>query len=646
MKKSILYFVVLLFFLVAHAAKAQAYLQKRADYFYGQFEFAKAIEAYQKMVVADIQSSHAHKRLADCHMYLRDYKRAIPHLNAIIDSPDIEVEYYFKYAMALQSAGDSKTAKSYFLKYKKYAKNDSRVKRFLKDGDLANVAFNSRERYEIWPVDFNSPQSDFGAFVYENKLYFSSAREESQGDIYGWNGESWLDIFYVNTEGNTKQAVPVLGNINTKLHESSLVYTADSTVVYFTRNNYYRNKERNSKSNENLLKIYRAKWTRDGWVVNKSLPINSDHYSTGHPFVSPDGKRLYYTSNRPGGYGGTDIYYSELGSRGKIGRSINVGPKINTEGDEMFPFINAEGTLFFSSDGHLGYGQLDVFAAITNNKKEVVSVVNQGQPLNSTADDFAYYSYDNGLRGYVSSNREGGMGGDDIYHFKFVPSLMMEGYVSDAINDKVLDSVEVSLFELGKSKPINFMTTGKNGYFSFFIDRRKSYNLEAIRRTHPIKVVYFNTHQVSDRENRLRKDFQLEPVLNVKVLADLDKIYFDFNKSNIRPDAAKELDKVVKLMIETYPEMVIRLESHTDPIGSHSYNDALSQRRAASTYNYLIKQGIDASRILSYKGFGKRKPINDCTSKKDCSDEELELNRRTEFPIVKLTNTDTIEHEN
>ena len=279
---------------------------------------------------------------------------------------------------------------------------------------------------------------------------------------------------------------------------------------------------------------------------------------------------------------------------------------------------------------------VDVFSTISNEDGEIVDVINLGTPINSSSDDFGYYGLPNGIDGYVSSNREGGMGGDDIYKFKFTPALDVEGFVIDGVNEQPLDSVHIKLFDQKTNTLVAQTITDEKGYYRFPINRKTTYMIEAVRKTHPHKNIYFNTSGTPNVQKIVRQDIVLEPVLDLKLLADLNKIYFDFNKSDIRPDAALELDKVVRVMTKTYPDMIIKLEAHTDPVGSHNYNDGLSQRRAKSTYEYLIENGISEDRILSYKGFGKRMPINQCTSKKDCSPEELELNRRTEFPIAQI----------
>ncbi len=632
----------------ALSLNAQSIVQKRADRLFYKFAYAKAIPEYEKMIDGK-NALHAHQRLAKCHLFLRDFEKALPHFEQFIHEPETPTNYYFEYAMALKSNGQKKEAFKWLKRYEKLHKKDTRVKKFLKDGNLASVVFNSQEQYELEPVHFNTEYSEFGAFIFDGQLYFSSSRrEKSSESTYGWNDEPWLDIFQI-TEGSTTEVPRKFeGEINSKLHESSMVFSTDyknDTIIYFTRSNYFNDKEsfstrRTADRNiekQNNLKIFRADKVDGEWKVTRGLKTNADHYSNGHPSVNSNRTLLYFASDKPGGYGGTDIYYCKIHPRGGVGQPINMGPIVNTPGNEMFPYINNEGQLFFSSDGHVGYGQLDVFATVADANGAVTEVVNLGKPLNSEKDDFGYYALDNGIDGYVSSNRKGGKGSDDIYKFSLTPPLELEGTVTDAVNLQTLDSVQISLYDQVTGNLLNRVITDENGRYEMSIDRHSAYMIEAVRITHPHKHVYFNTSTTPRATKRIFKDIQLEPVLDLKILADLNKIYFDFDKSNIRPDAARELDKVVKLMTETYPEMIIRLESHTDPVGSHAYNDNLSEARAKSTYDYLIANGVLKSQILSRKGYGKRKPINDCTGKEDCSAEELELNRRTEFPIIQLS---------
>ena len=652
MKKSYNILVLLACLLCFVSTFAQSGLRKDADLSFYQFAYAKAIPKYEKLALKENHSNHAFKRLAECYLMLRDFEKALPYFDRFIHDEGIAPDFYFKYGMALKSAGQDKEALKWLKRYKKLAKNDARIKKYLKEGNYASILFNSRDSYELEQVDFNTKYNEFGTSYHDGKIYFSSGRlDEKSENIYDWNNEAWLDIYFI--EENNNKAVPqkISGEINSKYHESSLVFSTNhknDTVIYFTRNNYFQKKEGFHTKKEDLkieslnnLKIYRAENIDGEWKVTRNLKMNADHYSSGHPSVNTERTYLFFASDKPGGYGGTDIYYAKIHERGGIGQPVNAGPVVNTAGNEMFPFINNEGQLFFSSDGHPGFGQLDVFAAVLDSVGvfEFKDVINLGKPMNSEKDDFGFFAHDNGIDGYISSNREGGQGGDDIYKFKFYPSLRVEGRVSDAINMQPLASVKISLYDQQTKELVGETYTDAYGNYEMFIDRKRNFMIEAARITHPKKHIFFNTYETPRSERVVNQNIFLDPVLDVKVLAGLNKIYFDFNKHDIRPDAAEELDKVVKLMTETYPDMIIKLESHTDPVGSHAYNDNLSERRAKSTYEYLIANGVPRHHIISYKGYGKRSLFNDCTGKNDCSPEELELNRRTEFPIIQIKGT-------
>ncbi len=656
MRSKSLFVITCVVLLATSFLTAQSVVQKKADIMFSKFSYAKAIPLYEEMLVKDDNAFHALQRLAESYLLLRDFEKSIPYFERFIESRETPSNYYFKYGMALKSIGKEKEALYWLKRYKKLNKNDKRVKQFLKDGNLASVVFNSRERYEVEPVHFNSEYNDFGAIEFNGRIYFSSSRStKEKANLYEWDNQPWLDIYYVEEDNDAFSGrmsdfgvMPFDDAINSEYHESSLAFSTDyknDTIIYFTRNNYFQNKtgfyeikhkEEKLVEKRNNLKIYKAEKVDGNWEVTRNLKLNADHYSTGHPSVNPNRTKLYFASDRPGGYGGTDIYYCDIHPRGGVGKAVNAGPIVNTAGNEMFPFVNNEGKLFFSSDGHVGFGQLDVFATVTNEEDAIMDIINLGKPINSEKDDFAFYSNEDGTKGYISSNRKGGKGGDDIYKFDFTPSLYLEGYVYDAVNDLPLDSVLIQLTKDNGDTFIKETTTDKNGYYRMFVNRNMDYTLSLTRRTHPNKMVDLSTFNLPRTQKKVVRDIYMEPVMDVKVLAGLNKIYFDFDKSNIRPDAARELDKVVNLMLVTYPYMTIKLEAHTDPVGSHQYNDKLSEARAKSTYDYLIKNGIPKERILSYKGFGKRRPVNNCKTKWDCPAKVLELNRRTEFPIINI----------
>ena len=299
------------------------------------------------------------------------------------------------------------------------------------------------------------------------------------------------------------------------------------------------------------------------------------------------------------------------------------------------PFINNEGSLFFSSDGHVGLGLLDIFGTIANETGEIVDVINLGVPVNSSKDDFSFTMNSDGLSGYFASNRSGGMGDDDIYAYNRIPLLNVEGTVTDVINNKPVPNAIITLLD-GSGKQIAYMETDEEGYYEINIDRNVDYKITASQKKYENDSKSFTSKGIEDTITTITVDLQLTPVRDVPILADLGIIYFDFDKHNIRPDAALELDKIVKLMNEDYLGMVIRIESHTDSRGTLSYNDKLSIDRANSTYEYLIENGVDAARITAHEGFGERRLTNGCDGSVDCEENKHQLNRRTEFIIIKM----------
>ncbi len=289
----------------------------------------------------------------------------------------------------------------------------------------------------------------------------------------------------------------------------------------------------------------------------------------------------------------------------------------------------------FSSDGHVGLGLLDIFGTIKGENDEIVDVINLGIPVNSNKDDFSFSMNPNGITGYFASNRPGGRGDDDIYAYHRVPTLQVEGVVTDAINTKPIPNSIITLYD-DKDNKIAYMETDENGFYQINIDRNKDYKIVASQNKYIDDYRKFNSKNIQTELITIHANLLLNPVPNVVKLAELNTIYFDFNKFNIRKDAALELDKIVNLMQNQYPEMVIRIESHTDSRGKLSYNDKLSIDRANSTYDYLISKGIDPSRITAHEGFGERRLTNGCEDGAKCEEEDHQLNRRTQFIVVKM----------
>ncbi len=377
------------------------------------------------------------------------------------------------------------------------------------------------------------------------------------------------------------------------------------------------------------------------WTNISEVPFNSEEYSVGQPALSADGKKLYFVSDMPGSIGGTDIFVVDILEGNSFSEPKNLGIGINTSGREMFPFLTKE-KIYFSSDGHLGLGGLDVFESkLVDTFKEPV---NLGKPLNSNKDDFAYIVDERTRRGYVSSNREGGVGDDDIYSFERVEEKCeqtVKGTVTRKANAMAIVDVKVSLLN-NAGDIIEETTTDAYGAFSF----KNVLNCETQYKIKILKIGFnpgeqdFSTTDELDKENNV--PMIIEKELNKLIVREngvlkikIDDIYFDLNKAAIRPDAAQELDKIVEVMKE-YPKMVIKIESHTDSRGSDRYNEVLSDKRANSTGEYIISQGIESNRIESSIGYGEQQILNKCINGVRCTNAEHDINRRSEFIIVKL----------
>jgi outer membrane protein OmpA-like peptidoglycan-associated protein len=571
---------------------------------------------------------------------LRQPENALPIYEKVVQQPNVPSEYYMYFEQTLRANGQYEASKEWMKKYSDAGnQEDTRVKRFFENEDLASGIFNAREKNFLKKVNFNSKFNDFGAVVLNDQIVFTSSSDEgvSVKRLYAWDGQPLLDMYQVPLESvSTANSKKVEGDINTIHHDGPATFNAEGTKMYFSRNNYHDSKKITNSKGVMLMGIYSADLVDGKWTNVKPSNLNNANYIVYHPSLSQDGKKLYFSSDMPGGIGGTDIYVSDVNADGSLGTPKNLGNIVNTEGNESFPFIHsAEGTLFFSSDDHVGAGLLDIFAAVKDQNDNIVNVINLGEPINSEKDDFAYYLSPDGLNGYISSNRDGGMGGDDIYAFTRIPPLTLKGRIFDAINGEPVAGAKVVLARKN-GEEIAYFITEADGAYEHLIDRDKEFVLKGSKAKYQDVQKEFNSFGLEkERELIVDLNIPMSPIEDVVILADLETIYFDLDKSNIRPDAAKELDKVVALM-NRYPAMEIRLESHTDSRADDRYNMKLSDRRAKSTYNYIISKGIDAKRIPKYEGFGESQLVNKCSNGVKCTKEEHQLNRRTEFIILKM----------
>ncbi|WP_232333096.1 OmpA family protein [Mariniflexile maritimum] len=632
------YILVCITIMLSVSVFSQQGKQKRADTLFNKFSFVKAAEVYKELIANKYNEDYATRKLADCYALLRDPKNASRYYKKVVAQEKVPIEYYYSYAQSLRGIKDYKESEVWLQRFKDSGgvvnAND-----FSKDANFITSIFNAKQQYFLDKVYFNSKFSDFGAFEQNGKVYFTSSRDEGVAikRLYGWNEQPFLDVYVTDakTKRNVDHSAKLKGDVNSIYHDGPVTITKDGRTMYFSRNNYKDQIEAKDKKGLTNMKIYRATLRDSIWTDVEDLSINSDEFSTQHAALNVDDTKLYFASDRPGGHGGSDIWVVNIYPDGSLRDLQNLGSVVNTESAEGFPFINNEGTLFFSSDGHTGLGLLDIFGTIKGENDEIVDVINLGVPVNSNKDDFSFTMNPNGITGYFASNRQGGRGDDDIYAFHRVPTLQVEGVVTDAINTKPVANSLITLFD-DKGNKIADMVTDENGFYQINIDRNKDYKIVAGQNKYIDDYRNFTSKHLQTELTTIKANLLLNPKPDVVKLAELNTIYFDYDKHNIRKDAALELDKIVKLMNVDYPEMVIRIESHTDSRGALSYNDKLSIDRANSTYEYLISKGIKPERITAHEGFGERRLTNGCEDGAKCEETDHQLNRRTQFIVVKM----------
>ena len=604
---------------------------KKADRLYDRLQFVKAAEEYLKLSDSELNSDYVITKLANCYYNLFETSEAEKWFKKIVNkNPDAELIY--KYSQMLKANGKYKESNLWMNKFSDMKPYDSRAVSFKNTPNYIDKIINKGKRFNIQNLKINSEYSDFGATIYKNKLYFVSSRnEKATSRNYGWNDEPFLDIFSstINDKGSHLPA-DLFDELNSKFHEGIVSFTPDGNTAYFTRESYYEDEYQKDSLNNtkySQLYIYKATKLEDSWDTFESLEINDVNFSNKNPMVSPDGKHLYFSSNMPGGFGLYDLYKAEIKDDGSLGKAENLGQKINTEGQEAFPFITGENMIYFSSDGHLGLGGLDVFYSKNVDDKWSNSK-NVGIPVNSGADDFAFMIKEE--NGYVSSNRTGGVGKDDIYALKKIRplcDLLLETVVLDSKTNNPIETALTSVSD-GVGTINNSKTTNEKGLVEFMIECENDLKFVVSKEGYESKILDIKLLDIDPPLLEVMLDPIEELIVEEKV--ELSPIYFEFDKFNITNEGAFELDKLVAIM-QKYPEMKIRVEAHTDNRGPSSYNLKLSENRAKSTAQYVISKGIDENRI-SGVGKGENEPVIECSG--SCSNEDHRTNRRSEFIIL------------
>ncbi len=624
-----------------------------ADRYFKEFAYKKTADMYLDIQEGGDNSYLVLSRLADSYYFNSDFEKAVPWYKKLMDTyaKEATATHMFRYAQSLRSTGNVADSDLWLLKIEDVERDDSRPRALVKNSDYFTEYSSTNDTFiNIHNVSSNTKYSDFGGFIYEDRFYYASTKplvpdeELRSKDLYKWNDQPYLNLYrtYLVKLNNNKildvEKSDRLESIGTQYHESNAIITKDGRTMYFTRDNYNGRSLQGDKKNISHLKIYKAKRKGKDWTNIEELPFNSDAYSIGHPALSPDEKTLYFVSDMPYGYGETDIYKVRIYEEDVYGKPVNLGKEINTEGREMFPFVGSDGTLYFSSDGHLGLGALDVFESkLADN--EYTKPINLEKPVNSSRDDFGFVINRERSHGFFSSNRTGGKGDDDIYSFTI--HSCKEDITGIVTNVKTGNPISGALVRLVDSsgEPVLKQVTKSDGRYSFKrIDCKQSFTVAAS------KDDYRNDQKATATLNIDKKvittNLALESLIVDAVGGEsqivIHPIYFDFDLYNIRQDSRYELEHIISVL-KNHPDMVIRIESHTDSRGTKVYNRTLSSNRAKATKQYLISRGIPASRIDSAVGYGEDQLLNNCddANQSRCTEEEHQRNRRSYFYIVR-----------
>ncbi|NOT74998.1 MAG: OmpA family protein [Cyclobacteriaceae bacterium] len=733
--------------------KAQSFTMKVANKDFENMRYMEAITWYEQILKKDRRNHEAKVKLAECYRKMNDIKNAMRIYSDLAQDENPDAVSVWHYAQALASNEQYEEAAKWYENYAVLLPDDPNGKKFALAMHNINQFYQDSSKYNLkYAASINTWQSEFGPVYVKNGLAFLSNRQQEHAikHVSEYDESAFLDWYFVTdtaalyTELN-KEVVSYIVNtgknahdadtyttsndtntpghygtafmfdsvryhyekvakiirfedLNKKFHEGPAAVFKSGDTLIMTRNNTYTLAASGKKVSQQALFMT---FVKDMKLSSEQilLPFNASSYSSGHPALTPDNKQLYFVSNRPGGKGGTDIYVVAF-NKGRWSKPVNV-EEVNTSGDEMFPFIDEAGNLYFSSDGRPGLGGLDIFKAPIK-KGRIGAITNMGAPFNSSKDDFSI-TWDKYLkRGFFSSNRKRGFADDDIYSFQQnCQSVVVVAY--DSITNLPMDSVKVvagdmeaytdrdgrasfcmnpgdNSFKAGKEtyedrtvtsdrrevpmplSPLHFelagvvrseedkqpmenvnvrlidasgstireITTSRNGSYKFKLDLNSTYTVVAARKNCGLNSVDFTTVGLK-RSKVLNGDLTM---ICIGDIIKIENIYYDLNKFNIRADAQPELNKLAELMWK-YPDMRIELRSHTDSRSSYDFNMKLSANRADAAVQYLASKGIIPSRMRA-AGYGESLPVNKCRDGVKCSEEQYQMNRRTEFKVLSI----------
>lgn len=643
--------VSLLLLVIFTGCKPVKLSDARMQYLRG--EYFAASETYRKVYRKLKQNERPMRgvvafEMAEAYRHLNSSQRAITsYANAIrYGYPDTLM--FLHYAQMLHRDGKYKQAETAYQDYLKLNPNDYMAINGLRGIELALTLQDKSSRYIVRRMDiFNSNRGEFSPLLAQDDamLYITSSREDARGDtISAITGMKNNDVFVAskNDKGEWQKPEIITSEINTKSDEGSPTISPDGNYMYYTFSPV-------SDVKPTTTKIYYSLRGAGTFSAGQELVINDADTTSlfAHPSVSPSGDYLYFVSDMAGGYGGKDIWRAGL-SGNTVLFIENMGSDINTPGDEMFPYVRNDSTLYFSSTGHPGLGGLDLFRATRNRNNDGWNVSNMGVPVNSSADDFGITFEKEKEKGFFSSNRGDARGRDHIYSFEYPDvNVFVEGFAVDK-EDQFIQGASISVIGADGSQQ-NF-TTKKDGTYSFRAERGVNYLFMASAKDFlNVKKTLYTTPE--EKDTTYYVDFEMSPYTKPVIL---ENIFYDFDKATLRPESKEELDGLIALLNDN-PEIVIELSAHTDRKGSEEYNQKLSLRRAQSVVDYLINSGIDERRLQA-AGYGELQPKEvtkgmgekfDFLKEGEILTEEYienllpeqqeiadQINRRTEFKVI------------
>jgi peptidoglycan-associated lipoprotein len=623
---------------------------KRAHKKFNRGEYELSIEIYHKALKKRSNAGEANFYIGESYRLSNRLKQALPYYQAAIKNgyDEDNARYYLAQSLKVNEKYDEAMQVIQDLADKASDENIRNLSRLeVSNLDELNKIINKKNYYKIKNLEaINTPQAEYSPVYNNGELFFTSSRQG--GKIYKATGTSYTQIFEVKTTGakvdmSTLQPLDALIN-DEDANEGSVTFSSDGKTLIFAKGN--TGKKRGAKD----VDLFITNLRKGKWTPPRPVQVNDPDAWDSSPSLSTDGRTLYFASNRKGGFGGTDIYSSTRDGRGRWGNVRNLGPVINTPGNEMFPYSADDGTLYFASDGHPGFGNLDLFRS--DRKEGKIVIQNLGSPINTSFDDFGLFLF-SPTKGFFTSNRDDGKGDDDIFTFvNDDPNLKIVNYyltgttitIDDSGNETILANTTVKLMDEA-NQVIAESLTGQDGKFLFRVYSEENYNVTGERPDFLTRRILFSTVGKSIPPDSLTKlitnhYFEIKIPLN-KIEIDkaivLENIYYDLDKWDIRPDAAIELDKLVSILKDN-PDIKIELSSHTDSRQTADYNYELSKKRAQSAVNYIISKGISPDRITA-KGYGESQLlISDEEISRLPTDEEKEKahqkNRRTEFKIL------------